>query len=90
MEKWMQQAINLGSDPERHRMLELERLIFRGYAKGAISGLKQLDPSLVTYGNSVLVLLVTCLERVKDWSEALRLANSDLEKSPNDPWPSGT
>lgn len=86
MEKWMQQAINLESDPERHRMLELERLIFRGNAKGAISGLKQLDPSLVTYGNSVLVLLVTCLERVKDWSEALRLANSDLEKSPNDPW----
>ncbi len=34
----------------------------------------------------MLESLVPCLEHVKDWSEALQLANADLEKNPNNPW----
>jgi serine/threonine protein kinase/tetratricopeptide (TPR) repeat protein len=86
MERWMQRAINLEDDPDRHQMLELERMVFRGDLKGAIVGLQKTSPYLVTYGPSALDLLVGCLERVGNWSEALRLSNAESNNKAYATW----
>ena len=86
MERWMQRAIDLEDDPDRHKMLELERMVFRGDLKGAIVGLEKMSPYLLTYGPSALDLLVGCLERVGDWPEALRLSNAESNDSAYATW----
>ena len=49
MEKWMQSALNLEFDAQRHRLLECERLIFRQDFKGAAAGLRDLPLDFRAY-----------------------------------------
>lgn len=86
MERWMQRAMDLEDDPDRHHMIELERMVFRGDLRGAVEGLKKISPYLVSYGPSALDLLVGCLERLGDWSEALRLSDAELKNPAYDTW----
>jgi serine/threonine protein kinase/tetratricopeptide (TPR) repeat protein len=86
MERWMQRAIELESDPDRHRMIELERMVFRGDLREAVEGLKKMSPYLVSYGPSALDLLVGCLERLGDWSEVLRLSDAELKNPAYATW----
>jgi tetratricopeptide (TPR) repeat protein len=86
MEGWMQRAIDLEKDPDRRRMIELERMVFRGDHQKAVEGLKKMSPYLVSYGPSALDLLVGCLERLGDWAEALRLSDAELKNPVYDTW----
>ena len=81
-EKWMQRAIDLETDPERHRMMECERMIFRRDFTGALVGLRQLPLGLTTHDNTVLELVVACSVCVGDWPTVRRLASARLEKGP--------
>ncbi len=87
MKKWMQRSIDRETDAERRRMMESERLILRGDFKGALAGLRQLPNDLVTYGFSVLDLIIGCSERIGDSSGALQLASTQGDKDPDAPGP---
>ena len=80
MEKWMQRALDLEADPNRHHMLECERAIFRGDDMGALIGLRDLPLDLRTYNHSVLELTVACSVRIGDWGTVVRLATARLEQ----------
>lgn len=81
-EKWMQRAIDLETDPERQRMMECERMIFRRDFTGALIGLRQLPLELMTHDNTVLELFLGCSVCVGDWPTVRRLASARLEKGP--------
>ena len=80
MEKWMQRALDLEADPKRHRMIECERMIFRGDYSGALIGLRDLPLDLRSYNHTVLELTVACSMRVGDWPTVVRLASVRLEQ----------
>jgi hypothetical protein len=81
-EKWIQHAIDLETDPERRRMMECERMIFRRDFIGALIGLRQLPLELITHDNTVLELVVACSACVGDWPTVRQLASARLEKGP--------
>jgi non-specific serine/threonine protein kinase len=81
-EKWMQRAIDIETDRERHRMMECRRAIFRREFTGALVGLRQLPLGLITHDTTVLELVVACSVRVGDWPTVQRLASARLEKGP--------
>jgi serine/threonine protein kinase/Tfp pilus assembly protein PilF len=91
-QKWMQRALDLERDPERHRMMECERQIFQGKLGQALDGLEPLPLNLISYQHTVLELLVACSLRVAETegeSERERkrktvasLANHRLEGDP--------
>jgi serine/threonine protein kinase/tetratricopeptide (TPR) repeat protein len=78
MGKWVQRALDLEADPERHHMMESERMIFRRDFTGALIGLRDLPPELFAYGHTVLELVIACSVRVGDWPTAVRLASARL------------
>ena len=82
MEKWMQTALNLEFDAQRHRLLECERLIFRQDFKGAAAGLRDLPLDFRAYKYTVLELLVGCSLRTGDRDTVARLADERLQKGP--------
>jgi serine/threonine protein kinase/Tfp pilus assembly protein PilF len=93
MEKWMERAINLeadsdGHDPDRRRMLECHRLIFRRNFSEALIALKQLPLQAFAYQNRAIELVVACSERLGDWRTVSQLANSELEKGKEEQWAS--
>jgi serine/threonine protein kinase/Tfp pilus assembly protein PilF len=85
-EKWMERAINLDQDPERHRMMECERMILRRNYVGALVGLRDLSPDLSTYGSKVNDLVIACSAYLRDWPKVLQLAGDDLAKRHEDKW----
>ena len=85
-EKWMDRAINLEQDPDRHRMMECERMILHGNYSGALVGLRELSPDLLTYGPRVNDLVIGCSAYLRDWPTVLRLADADLVKRNEDKW----
>jgi len=82
MEKWMQSALNLELDAQRHRLLECERLIFRRDFKGAAAGLRDLPLDFRAYKYYVLQLLVGCSLRTGDRDIVVHLANERLQQGP--------
>jgi len=80
MEKWIQRALDLEADPNRHHMIECERMIFRGNYREALIGLRDLPLDLRTYNHTVLELTVACSVRVGDWPTVVRLASARLEQ----------
>ena len=72
-EKWLQRAIDLEIDPQRHLIMECERSVFRGDYTSAVPGLEQLPAGFYGYRFGSSGLLVDCLTHLKDWSGLLRL-----------------
>jgi tetratricopeptide (TPR) repeat protein len=79
-ESWMERSIDLEEDPQRRRMMECERMIFRRDFAGALIGLRQLPLELSTYDYTVLELYAGCSARTGDWLTVRRLASARLEK----------
>jgi serine/threonine protein kinase/tetratricopeptide (TPR) repeat protein len=86
MEKWIQRAILLEVDPDRRRLMECERIIFRRDFKGALECLQQLPMDLSAYDSSVVELVVGCSERVGDWLSVVRLTSAALKKGEKEQW----
>jgi hypothetical protein len=76
----MQRAIDLEDDPERHRMLECERMIFRRNFPGALTGLRELPLELSVYEHTVVEYFAGCSARVSDWATVQRLGSAQLDK----------
>jgi serine/threonine protein kinase len=82
--KWMQRALYLEGDPERHRMMECEhKILCRDYG-AALIGLRQLPLNLKAHSVSVADKLLSCSMRLGDWSTALRIADSWCAEHPAD------
>jgi eukaryotic-like serine/threonine-protein kinase len=71
-EKWIQRAVDLESDAERHLMMESERLVMRGDYAAALPLLRQLPSDFFAADIWVAsALLVDCYYHLKDWTEML-------------------
>jgi eukaryotic-like serine/threonine-protein kinase len=80
-EKWLQRSIDLETDPQRHLIMECERLILRGDYAAALPGLQKLPTDFFADSWDVSRLLLDCYFHLKDWTSMLRLSN-DLVKDP--------
>jgi TolB-like protein/Flp pilus assembly protein TadD len=73
-EKWLQRSIDLETDPQRHLMMECERLVMRGDYAAALPRLQQLPTDFFAadqwFASS---LLVNCHFHLKDWAEMFRV-----------------
>jgi serine/threonine protein kinase/tetratricopeptide (TPR) repeat protein len=78
MEKWMDRAIKVETDPQRRTILKCERLVFRHEWQNAITAMKGLPLELLAYDHSVFELLLACSARSGDWNSVMRIANSKL------------
>jgi serine/threonine protein kinase/tetratricopeptide (TPR) repeat protein len=79
-EKWVRHAVDLEPDPERRRMLDCERMIYRQEFNEALHGLRVLPLDLTAYTHTALELIVACSARVGDWNTVVRLASARLEQ----------
>ena len=76
-EKWLQRAIDLESDTQRHLMMEAERLVMRGEYAAALPRLNQLPPDFFAADTWVAsALLLDCHYHLKNWAEMLRASES--------------
>jgi serine/threonine protein kinase/Tfp pilus assembly protein PilF len=73
MEKWLQRAIDLETDPQRHLLAECERSVLRGDYTVAVPGLKELPGGFYGDAFSASGLLIDCLVHIEDWSGLLNL-----------------
>jgi hypothetical protein len=67
-------------------MMECERMILRRNYPGALIGLRELSPDLLTYGSKVNDLVIACSAYLRDWPTVVRLADADLTKSHEVKW----
>jgi eukaryotic-like serine/threonine-protein kinase len=81
-EKWLQRSIDLETDPERHLMMECERLVLRGDYAAALPDLQKLPEDFFADSWSASNLSLNCYFHVKDWAALLRVSN-DFAKYPH-------
>jgi hypothetical protein len=76
MEKWMDQAMRVETDPERRLALKCERLVFRRDYKDAIMGLRGLPFASTFFTLPIGELLASCSARIGDWDTATKIIES--------------
>jgi Tfp pilus assembly protein PilF len=74
-EKWLQRSIDLETDPQRHLMMECERLVLRGDYAAALSGLQKLPADFIADYWRASALSLDCYFHLKDWGALLRVSN---------------
>jgi serine/threonine protein kinase len=84
-ERWMQRAIDLEPDSPRRRLMESERLVYRGDYAAALPGLQALPPELKTQYTAVSDLVLFCSLQTADWPTVTRLAQAKLKTDGEDP-----
>jgi serine/threonine protein kinase/Tfp pilus assembly protein PilF len=84
-DKWMQRAINLEADPQKHRLLECERMVYQGDYAAALPGLRQLPPDLKTHYTTAADLGVFCSMQVGDWNAVMRVCANKLNLENDNP-----
>jgi serine/threonine protein kinase/Tfp pilus assembly protein PilF len=77
-EHWIQIAIKLEPDPQLRRMMQAERLVYRGEYAAALPELRQLPPEMKTFYASASDLLLLCTMRTGDWPAAVRILEEKL------------
>ena len=82
----MQRAITVEVDPDRRRMLEYERALYRQNYPIALKGLEQLPSDLMTVGPRAVELVVGSAARLGDWSKVIRLTSTQIDKGGEDTW----
>ena len=83
-EKWLQRAIDLETDPQRHLMMECELSVLRGDYATASAGLQKLPVDFIGADEwPVRGLLLVCQFHLKDWPAMLRLSD---ELKEDDSW----
>jgi uncharacterized protein HemY len=72
-EKWLQRAIDLETDPQRHAMMGCELSVLRREYAAASSGLQKLPADFIGADEwPVRGLLLVCHFHLKDWPAMLR------------------
>jgi TolB-like protein/lipopolysaccharide biosynthesis regulator YciM len=84
-EKWMQHAINLEPDPKRRRLMECERLVYRGDYVAALPGLREVPPDLKTHYTAASDLLLFCSMQVGEWPNVIRMLEAKLKTDSENP-----
>ena len=84
-ESWMQRAIELEPDPQRRRLMECERLVYRGDYAGALAGLQQLPPDLKTHYTTAADLALFCTMQVGDWLAVIQSIEGKLAADSENP-----
>ena len=77
-EKWLQRSIDLETDPQRHLMMECERLVLRGDYAAAMPGLQKLPADFFADSWDATGVLFDCYFHLKDWTALLRMSNDDI------------
>src|SRR5258708_684412 len=77
-EKWLQRSIDLETDPQRHLMMECERLVLRGDYAAAMPGLQKLPADFFADSWNATGVLFDCYFHLKDWTALLRMSNDDI------------
>jgi len=77
-EHWIQVAIKLESDAQLKRMMQAERLVYRGEYAAALPELRQLPLDLKTFYASAADLVLFCTMRTGDWPSAIRMLEGKL------------
>jgi len=85
LEKWIDRAINVETDPQRRMFLKCERFILRRDYRNAITGLQQLPLEFFGYERRIDEILASCSARVGDWDSAIKIA--DTSHSDERWWP---
>ena len=78
-EKWLQRSIDLETDPQRHLMMECERLVLRGDYAAALPGLQKLPADFFADSWAVSGVLLDCYFHVKDWTALFRASDDFLK-----------
>jgi tetratricopeptide (TPR) repeat protein len=78
-EKWLQRSIDLETDPQRHLMMECERLILRGDYAAALPVLQKLPADFFADSWDVSGALLDCYFHVKDWTALFRVSDDILK-----------
>jgi serine/threonine protein kinase/Tfp pilus assembly protein PilF len=84
-EHWIQLAIKLESDRQLKRMMEAERLVYRGEYAAALPELRLLPPDLKTFYATASDLIVFCTMRTADWPSAIRMLEEKLRADKANP-----
>jgi serine/threonine protein kinase/Tfp pilus assembly protein PilF len=84
-ERWIQLAISLESDPQLKRMMQAERLVYRGEYAAALPELRLLPPGTKTFYASASDLVLFCTMKTGDWAAAMRLLQEKLRSDNANP-----
>jgi len=86
-ERWMQMAFEKDTNPQRHRVRELARMMFRQEFAAVRVAFAQLPPELQGYDSYTFEYFLTSTMRVGDWPTVIRSMKSYLKESPKAIWP---
>src|SRR4029077_4821041 len=84
-ERWIQLAISLESDPQLKRMMQAERLVYRGEYAAALPELRLLPPGTKTFYASASDLVLFCTMKIGDWPAAIRMLQEKLRMDSSNP-----
>ncbi|MBV8899854.1 MAG: protein kinase [Verrucomicrobia bacterium] len=84
-EQWMQRAISLEPDPQKRRLLEGERLVYREDYIAALPQLRSLPPDLKTQYATASDLVLFCLMRLGQWPAAIDALQAKLKTDGDNP-----
>jgi serine/threonine protein kinase/Tfp pilus assembly protein PilF len=84
-ERWIQLAINLESDPQLKRMIQAERLVYRGEYAAALPELRQFPPDLKTFYASASDLVLFCAMKTGDWASVNQMLEEKLRADKANP-----
>jgi tetratricopeptide (TPR) repeat protein len=78
-DRWIRQALDRESNPQRHHMMECYRAMWRGQFAAASSGFAQLPPDLKDYDYSVADGLLFCAIGTQNWPAVIQFCNDQLD-----------
>jgi tetratricopeptide (TPR) repeat protein len=85
-DRWIQQALDRETNPQRHHMMECYRAMWRGQYEAASAGFAQLPPDLKNYDFSVIDGRLACAIGTRDWARVIEHCYEQLQAVPHDIW----
>lgn len=82
-DKWMHQALETESNPQRHHIMECYRMMWRRKFASARAGFAQLPPELKSYEYSASDGLLYCAIGVGDWPAVIQACHIYIEETPD-------
>ena len=86
-DKWMQQALQRETNPQRHRMMECYRMMWRRKYSSARAGFALLPPDLKGYDYSVSEGMLYSTIGIKDWASVEEWCRNHLKENQEKIWP---
>jgi len=84
-ERWMQRAISLEPDPQRRRLMECERLVYRKDYGEALAAVQRLPSDLKTHYATAADLVLFCKMQLGDWLAVIQMVDAKLKADSENP-----